>query len=96
MKKNEKKLKNFTASLSAKENVLKRLRMRSNTLSDEARAEAEAVIEEKEAEIESLRAQIEELDAAEENMDEQLRALVAELQGKVEEVEASLRAPRNT
>jgi len=96
MKKNEKKLKNFTASLSAKENVLRRLRMRSNTLSDEARAEAEAVIEEKEAEIESLRAQIEELDAAEENMDEQLRALVAELQGKVEEVEASLRAPRNT
>ncbi|MCD8106414.1 MAG: hypothetical protein LUE20_00405 [Oscillospiraceae bacterium] len=95
MKKNEKKLKNFTASLSAKENVLKRLRMRSNTLSDEARDEAEAVIEEKEAEIESLRSQIEELDAAEENMDEQLRALVAELQGKVEEVEASLRAPKN-
>jgi len=95
MKKNEKKLKNFTASLSAKENVLSRLRMRSNTLSDEARAEAEAVIEEKEAEIESLRTQIEELDAAEENMDEQLRALVAELQGKVEEVEESLRAPRN-
>jgi len=95
MKKNEKKLKNFTASLSAKENVLRRLRMRSNTLSDEARAEAQAVIEEKEAEIESLRSQIEELDAAEENMDEQLRALVAELQGKVEEVEASLRAPKN-
>jgi len=95
MKKNEKKLKNFTTSLVAKENVLSRLRMRSNTLSDEARAEAEAVIEEKEAEIESLRTQIEELDAAEEDMDQQLRALVAELQGKVEEVEESLRAPRN-
>jgi len=95
MKKNEKKLKNFAASLSAKEKVLARLRLRSNTLSDEARAEAEAVIGEKEAEIESLRTQIEELDAAEENMDEQLRALVAELQGKVEEVEESLRAPRN-
>jgi len=96
MKRNETKLKNFTASLSAKENVLKRLQLRRNMLSEEARAEAEAVIEEKEAEIESLRAQIEELDAAEENMDEQLRSLVAELQGKVEEIEASLRAPRNT
>lgn len=94
MKRNEKKLKNLTASLSAKESVLQRLLLRRNTLSDEARAEAEAVIEEKETEIEALRAQIEELDAADEDMDEQLRALIAELQGKVDELEESLHAPR--
>lgn len=96
MKKNTKKVKAFVAQRDAKTAVLNSLRKKvtENTLSDEAKADAEMLIAEKEAEIQAIKDLITELEASEEDKSAELLAKIAELTAKVEQVENSLVQPK--
>ncbi len=96
MEKNTKKVKAFIAQRDAKTAVLNSLRKKvtENTLSDEAKADAEMLIAEKEAEIQAIKDLIAELEASEEDKSAELLAKIAELTAKVEEVENSLTRPK--
>lgn len=71
-----------------------RARLSGNALSEDAVAEARALIEEKEAEIAEINDVIESLNAEDDNKDEELKARLEELQAKVREVQESLKVPR--
>lgn len=96
MEKNSKKVKAFIAQRNAKTAVLNSLRKKitENTLSDEAKADAEMLIAEKEAEIQAIKDLITELEASEEDKSAELLAKIAELTAKVEQVENSLTRPK--
>lgn len=96
MKKNEKTVAAFKAQEQAKTLVLNNLRKKitENTLSDQAKADAEAVIAEKEAEIQSIKDMIAQLEADPEDKTAELTAKIAELTAKVAEVQNSLAAPK--
>ncbi len=96
MEKNTKKVKAFIAQRNAKTAVLNSLRKKvtENTLSDEAKADAEMLIAEKEAEIQAIKDLITELEASEDDKSAELLAKIAELTAKVEEVENSLTRPK--
>lgn len=94
MKKNEKTIAAYNSQRVAKEKVLKNLIQTKNTLSDEALAEAEALIAEKESEIATIKEMVAELEASEEDKSEELLAKIAELTAKVTEVENSLKEPK--
>ena len=96
MEKNTKKVKAFVAQRNAKTAVLNSLRKKitENTLSDEAKADAEMLIAEKEAEIQAIKDLITELEASEEDKSAELLAKIAELTAKVEQVENSLTRPK--
>lgn len=96
MEKNTKKVKAFIAQRDAKTAVLNSLRKKvtENTLSDEAKADAEMLIAEKEAEIQAIKDLITELEASEEDKSAELLAKIAELTAKVEQVENSLTQPK--
>ena len=96
MEKNTKKVKAFVAQRDAKTAVLNSLRKKvtENTLSDEAKADAEMLIAEKEAEIQAIKDLITELEASEEDKSAELLAKIAELTAKVEQVENSLTQPK--
>ena len=96
MAKQSKTVAAFLAQNTAKEKVLNSLRKKlaSNSLSEEAKADAEALIAEKEAEVQAIKDLVAELEAGEEDKSEELKAKIAELTAKVAEVENSLKAPR--
>lgn len=96
MEKNTKKVKAFVAQRDAKTAVLNSLRKKvtENTLSDEAKADAEMLIAEKEAEIQAIKDLITELEASDEDKSAELLAKIAELTAKVEQVENSLVQPK--
>lgn len=96
MEKNTKKVKAFVAQRDAKTAVLNSLRKKitENTLSDEAKADAEMLIAEKEAEIQAIKDLITELEASEDDKSAELLAKIAELTAKVEQVENSLTQPK--
>ena len=96
MKKNVKTLSAYKRELELKNALLPTMKGKftANSLSEEAKAEAEALINEKQAEIESIKSAIEELEAAEENKDEELKSKIAELQRKQEELENSLKSKK--
>ena len=96
MEKNTKKVKAFIAQRNAKTAVLNSLRKKvtENTLSDEAKADAEMLIAEKEAEIQAIKDLITELEASEDDKSAELLAKIAELTAKVEQVENSLTQPK--
>ena len=96
MKKNTMTIAAFLAQGKAKDAVLNNLRKKvvSNTLTDEAKAEAEALIAEKEAEIQSIKDLVAQLEAEEDDKSVELKAKLAELAAKVVEVENSLKTPK--
>ena len=96
MAKQSKTVAAFLAQNTAKEKVLNSLRKKlaSNSLTEEAKADAEALIAEKEAEVQAIKDLVAELEAGEEDKSEELKAKIAELTAKVAEVENSLKAPR--
>ena len=96
MKKNIKTVAAFLAQEKAKDAVLNNLRKKvvSNTLTDEAKAEAEALIAEKEAEIQAIKDLVTQLEAEEDGKSAELKAKLAELAAKVVEVENSLKTPK--
>lgn len=96
MKKNEKKVESYKAQRKAKEKVLNSLKAKvaSNTLSEEALADAEALIAEKEAEVQAIKDLIEELNASEDDKSAELLAKITEMTAKIEEIENSLKAPK--
>ena len=96
MKKNIKTVAAFLAQEKAKDAVLNNLRKKvvSNTLTDEAKAEAEALIAEKEAEIQAIKDLVTQLEAEEDDKSAELKAKLAELAAKVVEVENSLKTPK--
>lgn len=96
MKKRTKTVEAFKAQNKAKEITLNSLKAKltANTLSEEARADAEALIAEKEAEIQAIKDMIDELEADEEDKSEELIARLAEMTAKIEEIENGLKAPK--
>jgi len=96
MKKNIKTVAAFLTQEKAKNAVLNNLRKKvvSNTLTDEAKAEAEALIAEKEAEIQAIKDLVTRLEAEEDDKSAELMAKLAELAAKVVEVENSLKTPK--
>lgn len=97
MKKNEKKIATYAAQRDAKSKVLENLKGKliGNFISDDARAEAEAVIAEKEAEITAIRDLIAELEADPEiDHTEQFMNRLKELTERIVNIENSVKGDR--
>lgn len=96
MKKNAKTLAAFNRELTAKNAVLDAMRKQMNTIDDEQKQRAEALVAEKQAEIDSLKAKIEELSKDESDRTDEMRALLDELSKKVETTQNSIEAYRKS
>lgn len=96
MKKNKKTVEAFIKQKNAKNAILAGLKKKlaENTLSEEAKAEAQRVIDERQAEIDAIQAAIDEMEAAEEDRSEELMAKIAELQERQKDIENALAEPK--
>lgn len=96
MKKNKKTVEAFIKQKNAKNAILAGLKKKlaENTLSEEAKAEAQRVIDERQAEIDAIQAAIDEMEAAEEDRSEELMAKIAELQERQRDIENALAEPK--
>lgn len=99
MKKNTKTTAVLLRELEAKNAVLARMKREmagtANSISDEARANAEAYIAEKQAEIDTIQEKIAELEADEADHSEELEAAIKELKSKQTEIENALKTKKN-
>lgn len=96
MKKNVKTIAAFNRELNAKNAVLDAMRKQMNTIDEEQKQRAEALIAEKQAEIDSLKAKIEELSQDESDRTDEMRALIDELSKKVETTQNTIEAYRKS
>lgn len=97
MNKNTKTVAALKRKQKATKNALDILRARiaKNTISDEALADAEALIEEKEAEVDYIEEKIAELDAAEGDRTEEMERIIDELKEEVVLIKDSLKGPKS-
>lgn len=91
MKKNAKTIAALQKQVKASNALLAIMKQAQNTISEESREKAEALIAEKESEIEAIKAQIEQLEADETDRTAELEALLKELSQKVETAENTIK-----
>ncbi len=84
------------AHINAKNSALSKLRgrMTSNTVSEETKAEIEALIQEKEAELETIKQMLADAEASEEDKSEEVKTKIAEMQAQIKKIEDSLVQPK--
>ena len=92
----KKKFEMLNAQIAAKNSVIANLKKRvaKNTISEETRAEVEALIQEKEAELATIKQMLADAEADESDKSEELKTKIAEMQRQIREIEDSLKQPK--